>query len=98
MDLLTRVEIYNKSGMSTCSTINETKVILEKKPVATRTGRPTELPEISHDCWREWDDHLIILKEYFRVHFQDMVSISRVGLQFMVMCCTVWAVLPHVHG
>ena len=37
--------------------------------------RPEELPEITHNCWREWDDILMVLKEYFRRHFQDLESI-----------------------
>lgn len=55
--------------------MNKTKVTSEKKHDATKTGRPTELPEISDDCWREGDVHLIILKEYFRANLQDIVSI-----------------------
>jgi Zinc knuckle len=37
--------------------------------------RPEELPEITHNCWREWDEILMVLKEYFRRHFQDLESI-----------------------
>ena len=37
--------------------------------------RPEELPEITHNCWREWDDILMVLKEYFRRHFQDLEPI-----------------------
>ena len=37
--------------------------------------RPDELPEISHNCWKEWDEILMTLKEYFRRHFQDLESI-----------------------
>jgi hypothetical protein len=37
--------------------------------------RPEELPEITHNCWRDWDEILMVLKEYFRRHFQDLESI-----------------------
>ena len=37
--------------------------------------RPEELPEITHNCWRDWDEILMVLKEYFRKHFQDLESI-----------------------
>ena len=37
--------------------------------------RPVELPEITHNCWRDWDEILMVLKEYFRRHFQDLESI-----------------------
>ena len=37
--------------------------------------RPEELPEITHNCWKDWDEILMILKEYFRRHFQDLESI-----------------------
>jgi hypothetical protein len=37
--------------------------------------RPEELPEITHNCWCEWDEILMTLKEYFRKHFQDLESI-----------------------
>jgi hypothetical protein len=37
--------------------------------------RPEELPEITHNCWKEWDEILMILKEYFRRNFQDLESI-----------------------
>ena len=35
--------------------------------------RPEELPEITHNCWRDWDE--ILMEEYFRRHFQDLESI-----------------------
>jgi hypothetical protein len=38
--------------------------------------KPDLLPEIRHNCWLEWDDILMALKEYFRLHFQDLKSIS----------------------
>ena len=37
--------------------------------------RPDDLPEITHNCWKDWDEVLMILKEYFRKHFQDLESI-----------------------
>ena len=37
--------------------------------------KPDELPEIKHNCWIEWEDILMALKEYFRHHFQDLESI-----------------------
>ena len=37
--------------------------------------RPEELPEITHDCWQDWDEILMTLKEYFRKNFQDLESI-----------------------
>ena len=37
--------------------------------------RPEELPEITHDCWQQWDEILMTLKEYFRKNFQDLESI-----------------------
>ena len=32
--------------------------------------RPAELPEITHDCHRDWDDITQVLKEYLREHCQ----------------------------
>jgi hypothetical protein len=37
--------------------------------------RPEELPEITHNSWMDWDEILVILKEYFRKHSQDLESI-----------------------
>ena len=37
--------------------------------------RPESLPEIAHNGWKEWDDNMLILKEYMRVNFQDLESI-----------------------
>lgn len=37
--------------------------------------RAEGLLEITHNCWREWDKILMILKEYFRKHFEDLESI-----------------------
>ena len=67
---------------------------LEKKPTASKSGRPTGLPEIQHDCWREWDEHLVILKEYLRVHFQDIESICPDPMMIMVAPAYVNYVAP----
>lgn len=72
--------------MSTISAMNITKSISEKKPLVTKTGRPTELPEKSDDCWCEWDDHLIILKEYFQDNFQDIVLICPDPMMLTNLC------------
>jgi hypothetical protein len=37
--------------------------------------KPEELPEITHNCYMEWDDIMMALKEYCRQYFQDMESI-----------------------
>ena len=52
----------------------EKKITGEKSVFGLRT-KPEELPEITHNCWKEWDDILMTLKEYFRLHFQDLESI-----------------------
>jgi hypothetical protein len=48
---------------------------LGKKVLFSLRTKPDELPEIRHNCWLEWDDILMALKEYFRLHFQDLESI-----------------------
>jgi hypothetical protein len=39
--------------------------------------KPEELPEITHNCYMEWDDIMMALKEYCRQYFQDMESICQ---------------------
>ena len=48
---------------------------LGKKVLLSLKTKPDDLPEIGHNCWLEWDDILMALKEYFRLHFQDLESI-----------------------
>jgi hypothetical protein len=47
----------------------------QKKAISSLRTKPEELPEIRHNCWMEWEDILMSLKEYFRHHFQDLESI-----------------------
>ena len=46
-----------------------------KKALVCLRTKPDELPELRHNCWMDWEDILLALKEYFRLHFQDMESI-----------------------
>ena len=46
----------------------------EKNAAGARL-KPVELPDIAHNGWKEWDDTLLGLKEYFRANFQDLESI-----------------------
>jgi hypothetical protein len=46
----------------------------QKKAISSLRTKPEELPEIKHNCYMEWDDILMALKEYFRHHFQDLES------------------------
>jgi hypothetical protein len=34
------------------------------------TPTPEELLEITHNCWKDWDEILMILKEYYLLHIQ----------------------------
>jgi hypothetical protein len=47
----------------------------QKKATFSLRTKPEELPEITHNCYMEWDDIMMALKEYCRQHFQDMESI-----------------------
>ena len=46
-----------------------------KKESAGKKSRPAGLPEITHECIKEWDDISADLKEYFRENYQDLQSI-----------------------
>ena len=46
-----------------------------KKALFCIRTKPEDLLEIKHDSWMQWKDILMALKEYFRLHFQDLESI-----------------------
>lgn len=69
----------------------EKGTVIPKSATKTATQslriRPEELPEITHNCWRDWDEILMVLKEYFRRHFQDLESICPKIRELVVALC-----------
>jgi hypothetical protein len=47
----------------------------QKKAISSLRTKSEELLELMHNCYIDWDDILMALKEYFRHHFQDLESI-----------------------